>query len=90
MSKGKVYSVHISGLASGDGWFGEHNNAEWCSALRDVRKPESSVFAKVIVMTFHSAGLWSGTGLTPINFMFLDANLQARRTGMTTGFTPII
>lgn len=41
MAKGKVYTVHVTGLASGDGWFGEQRqsdtHAEWRDALRDAR-----------------------------------------------------
>lgn len=40
MSKGKVYTVHNTGLAAGDGWLGEQrqsdSNTEWRDALLDV------------------------------------------------------
>lgn len=52
MAKGKVYTIHITGLASGGGRFDEQRqsdtNAEWREALRDARnnKAEACVICQ--------------------------------------------
>lgn len=52
MARGKVCTVHITGLASGDGWFSEQRqsdtNDEWREALRDARNNRAE--ARVICL----------------------------------------
>lgn len=46
MAKGKVYTVHVTGLASGDGQ--SNNNDEWRDAIRDARSNKAE--ARVICL----------------------------------------